>query len=56
MEGWKHPEDESADAGAGTDAASGHEADGEAKMAARSSDTCSGNLSEPGHMLPLGPC
>ena len=56
MEGWKHPEDESADVGAGTDAASGHEADREAKMAARSSDTCSGSLSEPGHLLPLGPC
>ena len=36
MEGWKRPEDVSADVGAGIDASSGHESDREAKMAARS--------------------
>ena len=55
-EDWKHPEDESAAVGAGTDTASGHVVDREAKMAAQSSDICSGSLSEPGHLLPLGPC
>ena len=56
MEGWRHPEDESADVGAGIDASSVPESDREAKMAARSWDTCTGSLSEPGHLLPLGPC